>query len=257
MTKRLIYTFLFICLCGVILIGCESYTNLIFKENIDYIKIQVGERYKEISKLEDINNLISVIEKSNLKEIKQKQSAKYYKIDVSIYSKEDEDSKKMTVIKDVIFYNNTCYKSNDNLGVQIENIYLDMNYPELIDKDEEQKIKTKKENRRSLSLQEALEGYWIDQRGNALQFKDGRLYQEENEFTCFIKSTDNDKNHMHISVSGAKGLLIGGKKLFDMYITFDDNRNNLKLEKVMVGGYTYTYNMIYIDEQNYKIGTFK
>ncbi len=42
-----------------------------------------------------------------------------------------------------------------------------------------------------------------------------------------------------------------------MHITIDDTKNNLKLEKDMVGRYRYNYNMIYIDDENYKLGTFE
>ncbi|QIB27002.1 hypothetical protein [Caloranaerobacter azorensis] len=255
MIKKNIYVFLMILPCIFMLVGCDNYTKLMFKGDIDYIKIQIGERYKEITNPKDINNLISLIEESNLRKIKEKQNVIYYKIDIFIHTKTKYN--KITVIKDIIFYNGNYYKSESNLGKQIEKIYLDMNYPELIDKNEAKKIRNKRINRRNLSLQKALEGYWIDSKGNSLYFKDGWLYQGKYEFRYHINSIDRNRNYIHISVFGVKSFFLKGKKLFDMHITIDDTKNNLKLEKDMVGGYRYNYNMIYIDDENYKLGTFE
>ncbi|WP_427339468.1 hypothetical protein [Caloranaerobacter sp. DY30410] len=257
MIKKNIYIFLMIWLCSVMLVGCDNYTKLTFKEDIDFIKIQIGGKYKKITNPKDIDNLISLIEESNLRKIKEKQNVIYYKINIFIHSNAKAEYKKITVIKDIIFYNGSYYKSESNLGEQIEKIYSDMNYPELIDKDEAKKIKTKKMNRRNLSLQKALEGYWIDSKGNCLYFKDRWLYQGEYEFRYIINFIEKNENYIYISVFGVKGFFTKGKKLFDMHITIDDTKNNLKLKKEMVGGYTYNYNMIYVDGENYKLGAFE
>lgn len=257
MIKKIIYTILAICLSSSLLVGCNNYTKLTFKEDIDYIEIRIGEKYKRISDLNTINNLISLIEKSNLREIKENRSIPYSKIDILIYFGEETDYKKITIIRDTLFYNGSYYKSKSNLGEQIEKIYLGINYPELIDKEEANKIKIKIINRKNLSLQKALEGHWIDSEGNGLHFENGRLFQGENEFRYRINSIDKNENSIHISVFGLKGFLVKGKKLFDLSINLDNTRNNLKLKKDMIGGYTYKYNMIYVDEQNNKIGTFE
>lgn len=257
MNKKNIYIFLMIWLCTVTLVGCDNYTKLTFKEDIDFIKIQIGEKYKKITNPKDIDNLISLIEESNLRKRKEKQNVIYYKIKIFIHSNTKAEYGEITVIKDIIFYNGNYYKSESNLGEQIEKIYSNMNYPELIDKDEAKKIKTKKLNRRNLSLQKALEGYWIDSKGNGLHFKDGRLYQGGYEFRYLINSIDRKENYIHISVFGVKGFFVKGKKLFDMHIAIDDTKNNLKLKKEMIGGCTYNYNMIYVDDENYKLGAYE
>jgi hypothetical protein len=132
-----------------------------------------------------------------------------------------------------------------------------MDYPELIGINEAKKINNKKIYRTKLPLQKALEGYWVNSEGSSIFFKNERLYQGEYVFRYHINSIDKNKNYIHISVFGLKGFLIKDKKLFDIHIIMDDTKSNLKLKKIMGGGYTYNYNMIYIDDDNYKLGTFK
>lgn len=254
--KKIIFLQLIFIVFAIILTGCVEFSKLTFERDVSFVKIQIGEKYKIISDQSEINELISLIEESNFIEKEMVKNIPYYKIDVVLHPQHGLETKKITLIKNVLIYNGSFYEDGRNLFSKFEKKYLNINSPELIDPQTSEEISNIKLNRRKLSTKEALKGYWINNEGESIYFKNDQLHQGEYAFNYSLELLEKSGKYIHISVFRLNDSYANESKLFDMYINIDETNNNLKLEK-RIGGLTYNNNMIFIDENNNRIGDFQ
>jgi hypothetical protein len=102
-------------------------------------------------------------------------------------------------------------------------------------------------DRSQLSVEEALNGFWIEENETVIRFKDAYFIQGEaleHVFRYEVKETG--KNELNLNLFGVEGFMVKDHNLFNLYLVLDETRTQMIMQKD-IGGRSFVYHMVYLD----------
>ncbi|WP_026476582.1 hypothetical protein [Alkaliphilus transvaalensis] len=254
--KKKLLIILFLILTITQVVGCAMQTNTskrFIEDNIDFIEISDGKMKKVITELEDINRIINLLNEMRFSNISE--DIEYNPVyEISIV----DDKRNVNFISFVgqrVYYQEQWYDIDISVINEITTYFEGLNYPE-------EPIEIDLENvnlhRSNMPMDIAIYGSWVTTDDEMLTFDETYLYQGSHKFKYVI--TEELENGLIISVYGIRGFLIKERKLFNLYLIFDETKNNVQLMKTFYQmGSTdlvYKYNMVLKDENNNLLGKY-
>lgn len=253
--KRILIPIL--CLGSLLLPGCASKSfeafETISSDNISHIQVSIGEQYKSITEDKDIEKIISNLSSLYLEE-NNSRDKRGYSIQVQIFNHSGNLIESIELIGNNVAVDNQWYVT-DISGIQFfEKEYLKMDYEVNIDNRKKEQIDWKIKQRDRVDLTDALKGTWVLDNRDRIIFDGNYLYQDGYKFKYRIESVKD--RTLYVSVFKSESTLDEEGKLFDITIQMDETKTNAKFEKKITPVLRYKYNMVYVDSENDKLGSF-
>lgn len=158
----------------------------------------------------------------------------------------------MICISSIIMILPSCtYQDRPDNGVETDN--AEFQEPADIDENE---LRERIEERRTLSVEDALQGMWIEEDGTIVRFTDEYFMQgEELEHVFSYKITEETENELHMTLYGVEGFMVKGRNLFNINVVMDETRTQMIVRKY-IGGMSYVYHMVSLDADGVKLSDF-
>lgn len=247
-----------LCLSSLLFIGCDSQSFEVLEtfstDDVSHIQVSIGDKYKNITENNDIKKIIDNLSSLYLEE-NNSRNKRGYTIGIKFFNHSGQLTENIELTGDNVVVNDKWYKT-DISGIQLfEKDYLKMDYEVMIDKNKQEQIDWKIKQRNRSSMIDALKGTWAFENYSYVCFDENYLYQEGYKFKYKIENVDNKT--LYISVFKSSSTLDEDEKLFDIIIEMDDAKTNAKFKKIITSVLTYKYNMIYVDSENDKLGSFE
>ena len=110
--------------------------------------------------------------------------------------------------------------------------------------------------RSQLSVEEALNGLWIEENETVIRFNEPYFMQGEDlkhVFRYEIKETE--ENELYLTLYGVEGFMVKDRNLFNLHVIIDKSRTQMIMQKT-IGGSLFVYHMVYLDTDGVKLSYF-
>ena len=112
------------------------------------------------------------------------------------------------------------------------------------------------EERSQLSIEDALQGMWIEENGTIVRFTDEYFMQGEKlEHAFRFEMKEKTENELQMSLFGVEGFMIRDRNLFELNVVMDETRTQMIMRKD-IGGSEYVYYMVYLDAEGIELSPF-
>jgi len=249
------------------LLGCSNkedvdtslIKNKLIIDRIFHIEIQMDIFKKIITNDKELNLLISYIEgiqilDSSLENIKSIEEDDIFRL--NIYNKTGNIIESMSIAEEITYLNNKWYPTGIQTYDKIRTFYKNSDHEEQ-ENEILLEINQRRISRRDKLIIKALQGIWLSENDSTIKF-DKNNFKQGNQYE-YVFRYDIDKiydNNLDISIYGIKGLFVKGEKLSNYYIKMDPTKTHMIMKTIMAGGMTYYDRLVYVDQDNLRLGTF-
>ncbi len=245
--------------------GCTNNSSQIIhsfiKEDIKSVDIIVGKFKKIVDEPKDIDLIRDLLNSINGQIDSNHVALDGWKFEFKLINQDEELVDEIIIYKDYLSYNAKIYNydNKDNLYNEIYKLYEQLEYDEIVEIEIEESIKAEKNRRETLESNEAMQGFWLQDNQEHLYFTPDYIVQGDYKFQYKIKEVRSD--YIYITAFKESRFSLKENKLFDLYLEFDNTRNNMRLKKEVEQLWSppliYKENMVYVSNNNYILGSFE
>ena len=228
--------------------------------DVKSIEFTEGKFIKNIDRYEDIKLIQDLFNKIHSEVVSDDVVLDGWKYEFKVINENKKLVNKIVIYKDYLSYNNEIYSYSyqNNLYNKLHELYENLEYDEIIEKEIQENIDTDKKNREKLLINEAMKGVWFKDNQEFFYFTSDYLIQNRYKFKYKIKETGS--RYIYLTAFKKSRSSSKEKELFDLYIEIDRTRNNMRLKKIVNQLWSspliYEENAIYINPDNYILGSF-